>query len=213
MPRRFSAQLRVLAHPLAAVQLTLLRRAETPAPLFRQALAELSALLFVEMSRDLKTRRIKIKTPLQPATGRELADRLVLAPVLRAGLGMVDGILPRVPDAAVGYIGLFRDEKSLQPQSYYAKLPPLTGKDTVVFVLDPMLATGGSAAAAVKLVREHGARRIVYGCVISCPEGIRRLAKEHPDVPIYTAAVDARLNSKGYILPGLGDAGDRQFGT
>jgi uracil phosphoribosyltransferase len=202
----------LLHHPLADIRVTTLRDKSTPPAAFREALRQLSALVFFEMCRHLKLKSVKVRTPLKTTSGAKAAEHIVLTPILRAGLGMLDGILPIIPEASVGYIGLFRDEKSLLPQSYYAKLPPLR-TTSIVFILDPMLATGGSAAAAVQRIKDAGGKKIIYGSLLAAPEGVQLLTKKHPDVPIYTAALDAKLNPHGFIVPGLGDAGDRQFGT
>jgi uracil phosphoribosyltransferase len=165
-----------------------------------------------EITRDLPTRKTRIETPLQSCLTQELACDIVLVPVLRAGLGMVDGITSLIPDAKVGHIGLYRDHETLQPMNYYAKFPENIG-DSVVMVLDPMLATGGSASAALAALKKEGARFLKLVCIVGVPEGIRKIGADHPDVDIYLAALDERLNDVGYILPGLGDAGDRIFGT
>jgi uracil phosphoribosyltransferase len=197
-------------HALAAHLLTQLRDARTPPPVFRTLAKRLALVLAAEAIRDLPTVRIDVATPLEPATGRVLGD-LVAVPILRAGLGMLEAVTELFPEVAVGYIGLERDEASLQPQSYYRKLPPVQGRH--VLVLDPMLATGGSGSAATAAVKQGEPASIRFVCVVSAPEGIERMQTDHPDVPIYTAAVDRQLNEHGYILPGLGDFGDRLFGT
>lgn len=202
----------VIRHPLVQRDLAVLRAEGTPHALFRKTLTEISVLLAYEALRDLAVREIQVQTPLEPATGHVLADDVVVVPILRAGLGMLDGILRLVPEARVGHMGLYRDEKTFEPVSYYMRLP--AGLDTArVVILDPMLATGGSAVATVSLLKEWGARRIKFVGLIAAPEGIRALREAHPDVPIHLAAVDERLNDIGFIVPGLGDAGDRQFGT
>ncbi len=165
-----------------------------------------------EITRDLPLRNIDIETPLAPMTTGELARDVVLIPVLRAGLGMVDGITGLIPIAKVGHIGLYRDHETLQPQKYYAKFPPNL-PDSIVMVLDPMLATGGSATVAISILKESGATNIRLICIVGTPEGVARIEKDHPDIDIYLAALDDGLNDIGYILPGLGDAGDRLFGT
>jgi uracil phosphoribosyltransferase len=177
---------------------------------FRTLAKRLALVLTVEAIRDLPTTRVDVATPLEPAEGRVLGD-LVAVPILRAGLGMLEAVTELFPEVAVGYIGLERDEASLQPQSYYRKLPPVEGRH--VLVLDPMLATGGSGSAATAAVKQGSPAAIRFVCVVSAPEGIERMQTDHPDVPIYTAAVDRQLNEHGYILPGLGDFGDRLFGT
>ncbi len=197
-------------HALAAHLLTQLRDARTPPPVFRTLAKRLALVLAAEAIRDLPTSEIGVATPLEPATGRVLGD-LVAVPILRAGLGMLEAVTELLPEVAVGYIGLERDEASLQPQSYYRKLPPVKGRH--VLVLDPMLATGGSGSAATAAVKLGEPASIRFVCVVSAPEGIEKMQADHPDVPIYTAAVDRQLNDHGYILPGLGDFGDRLFGT
>lgn len=203
----------VLDHPLIQDKLARLRDQRTGPKEFRELVAELAMLMAYEVTRDLETEVVEVQTPLTTARCRVLkGPQLAVIPILRAGLGMVDGILRLVPAASVGHIGLYRDHDTLQPVSYYCKLPPDLAERQAI-VLDPMLATGGSLAEAVSQVRRHGGRRIKVMCLLAAPEGIARFRQSHPDVPIYTAAVDERLNDKGYILPGLGDAGDRLFGT
>ena len=197
-------------HPLAGHLLTQLRDARTSPPVFRTLAKRLALALTLEAIRDIPTTEVDVEGPLERSRGVELAD-LVAVPILRAGLGMLEAVTELFPEVAVGYIGLERDEASLQPQSYYRKLPPVAGRH--VLVLDPMLATGGSGSAATAAVREGGPGSIRFVCVVSAPEGIARMEADHPDVPIFTAAVDRQLNEHGYILPGLGDFGDRLFGT
>ncbi len=204
--------LTVLRHPLIDHKLSLIRNKETGTKDFRQNLDEIAGLMAYEISRDLPVKDVRIETPLGPCQTRELAREIVLVPVLRAGLGMVDGITDLIPTAKVGHVGLYRDHKSLQPQSYYAKFPPNVS-EAVVMVLDPMLATGGSASAAVSRLKEEGATSIRLVCIVGAPEGLARIEADHPDVDIYLAALDRKLNEQGYIVPGLGDAGDRLFGT
>jgi uracil phosphoribosyltransferase len=200
----------VVDHALAGHLLAQLRAEETAPPVFRTLAKRLALTLALEAIRDLPTREITVRTPLEETTGRVLDD-LVAVPILRAGLGMLEAVTELFPEVAVGYIGLERDEASLEPQSYYRKLPPVEGRH--VLVLDPMLATGGSGSAATSAVREGGPRSIRFVCVVAAPEGIRRMEADHPDVPIFTAAIDRQLNERGYIVPGLGDFGDRLFGT
>lgn len=200
----------VVDHPLAGHLLTQLRNQETAPPVFRTLAKRLALALALEAIRDLPTTEVEVQGPLERAKGRVLGD-LVAVPILRAGLGMLEAVTELFPEVAVGYIGLERDEASLQPQSYYRKLPPVAGRH--VLVLDPMLATGGSGSAATDAVHEGGPASIRFVCVVSAPEGIARMEADHPDVPIFTAAVDRQLNEHGYILPGLGDFGDRLFGT
>jgi uracil phosphoribosyltransferase len=200
----------VVDHELAAHLLTQLRDERTPPPVFRTLAKRLALVLTLEAIRDLPATKVDVRTPLEPTTGRVLGD-LVAVPILRAGLGMLEAVTELFPEVAVGYIGLERDEASLQPQSYYRKLPPVQGRH--VLVLDPMLATGGSGSAATAAVKEGEPTSIRFVCVVSAPEGIAKMEADHPDVPIFTAAVDRQLNDHGYILPGLGDFGDRLFGT
>jgi uracil phosphoribosyltransferase len=200
----------VVDHALAGHLLAQLRSQETAPPVFRTLAKRLALTLALEAIRDLPTTEIAVRTPLEETTGRVLGD-LVAVPILRAGLGMLEAVTELFPEVAVGYIGLERDEASLEPQSYYRKLPPVQGRH--VLVLDPMLATGGSGSAATSAVREGGPRSIRFVCVVAAPEGIKRMEADHPDVPIFTAAIDRQLNERGYIVPGLGDFGDRLFGT
>ena len=197
-------------HPLAGHLLAQLRSEDTPPPLFRTLAKRLALALTLEAIRDLPTTEVPVRTPLETTSGRMLGD-LVAVPILRAGLGMLEAVTELFPEVAVGYIGLERDEASLKPQSYYRKLPPVQGRH--VLVLDPMLATGGSGSAATGAVKEGGPASIRFVCVVSAPEGIARMETDHPDVPIFTAAIDRQLNERGYIVPGLGDFGDRLFGT
>jgi uracil phosphoribosyltransferase len=201
----------VVDHPLAEHLLASLRDRSTPPPVFRTLAKRLALALALEAIRDLPTEEVAVQTPLEPATGRILGD-LVAVPILRAGLGMLEAVTELFPEVAVGYIGLERDEASLQPQSYYRKLPPVD--DRHVLVLDPMLATGGSGSAACSAVKDAGTPATIrFVCVVAAPEGIAKLQEDHPDIPIFTAARDRELNEHGYILPGLGDFGDRLFGT
>lgn len=200
----------VVDHPLAGHLLTQLRDQDTAPPVFRTLAKRLALALALEAIRDLPTTEVEVQGPLERAKGRILGD-LVAVPILRAGLGMLEAVTELFPEVAVGYIGLERDEASLQPQSYYRKLPQVAGRH--VLVLDPMLATGGSGSAATAAVREGGPASIRFVCVVSAPEGIAKMEADHPDVAIFTAAVDRQLNEHGYILPGLGDFGDRLFGT
>jgi len=206
------AQLHVSAHPLVKEKVTRLRDETTPPKIFRELVAEIATLLLYEATADLPTEPREVKTPLAVSKGARLKDKVGLVPVLRAGIGMVEAALELMPEAQVWHIGLFRDERTLRPISYYNKLPS-SATVQVCLVLDPMLATGGSATETVDILKKWGARRIKYVGVIAAPEGVRALSSAHPDVPIHVAALDERLNEKGYILPGLGDAGDRQFGT
>lgn len=211
MRPRKTAPLTVVDHPLVARALTRLRDKSTPLPEFRQLLLECGRALAWEATRDLETRRIRVQTPLAPANGQALRRPVTLVPVLRAGLALLDAFREVLPDASIGFIGQRRDEETLQPETYLFKVPEVKASD--VFVLDPMLATGGSANSTLDLLRRHGARRLRLVCLLAAPEGIQAVQEAHPDVPIHTAAVDRHLNHRGYIVPGLGDAGDRCFGT
>lgn len=213
MPHPDHPSLTVLDHPLIQHKLALLRDRATPTKLFRQLVGEIAMLMTYEVTRDLATEPVEVDTPLERTTAaRVTGKKLALVPILRAGLGMVDGILQLVPSARVGHVGLFRDHDTLTPVSYYFKVPaPETGRD--FFVLDPMLATGGSAVEAVRTLKSVGATRIRLLCLVAAPEGARAMQRSHPDVPVYAAALDRQLDERGYILPGLGDAGDRLFGT
>lgn len=199
-------------HPLVLHKLTILRDKSTEPRKFRELISEIAALLTYEATADLDLQPKTVETPMGKAQGSVTKHDIGLVPILRAGLGMVDGVWDLIPDAQVWHIGLYRDEKTLQPVQYYNKLPtsPTVG---VCLVLDPMLATGGSAAATVTILKEWGVKKIKYIGIIGAPEGIEHLSKTHPDVPIFLGAIDSHLNEIGYIVPGLGDAGDRQFGT
>lgn len=202
----------VVDHPLAATGLSILRDKTTTPELFRRHLQETAILLFSEASRSWATRPIEVETPLRPCAGAILEKPIVLVPILRAGLGMVDGILRIAPEASIGHIGLYRDPETLRPVSYYDRLPVNVAVANVL-LLDPMLATGHSACEAAAMLKAQGARSIQFLCVLTCPPGVQQFQAEHPDVPIVTAAIDPELNDHGYIVPGLGDAGDRYFGT
>ncbi|MES2507655.1 MAG: uracil phosphoribosyltransferase [Verrucomicrobiota bacterium] len=202
----------VVSHPLAQIHLTEIRRVNTACGQFRWHLQRLAEILFIEATRHLKTSAIRVQTPLAETEGAAFARPIVLVPILRAGLGLQEAILPLVPDAIVAHVGIARDEATALPMPYYAKLPSVLS-EADVFLLDPMLATGGSACSAVTQLKEAGATRITFICVVSCPHGLQAFAAQHPDVPVITAAVDDRLNERCYIVPGLGDAGDRCFGT
>jgi uracil phosphoribosyltransferase len=206
------SQVQVSPHPLVQHKLTLLRRTVTEPKKFRELVRELTQFLFYEATLDLPLNPIEIQTPLASMPGKEIGMQLGLVPILRAGLGMVDPILDLIPTAHVWHLGLYRDHATLEPVTYYNKLPPEAEVD-MCLVLDPMLATGGSAIAAVDILKRWGAAKIKFLGLIAAPEGVRALSTAHPDVPIHLAAVDDHLNDKGYIVPGLGDAGDRQFGT
>jgi uracil phosphoribosyltransferase len=202
----------VITHPLVRHNLTRLRDQRTQSQEFRRLLGEITALLLYEATRSFAVKKISITTPLAPAPGFQLAREVVLVPVLRAGLGMLDSILRLIPHARVGFIGLKREETTLRAMFYHQSLPKNLGRFEVLLI-DPMLATGGSAVAALDLLARQGAKHIRLVNLVAAPEGIRAVQKSHPRVPIFTAAVDKKLNAKGYILPGLGDAGDRLFGT
>jgi uracil phosphoribosyltransferase len=213
MPHPGFPNLTVLEHPLIRHKLAILRDKSTPVKDFKQLVSEIAMLMTYEVTRDLPTEPVEIETPLERTMAQRVAGKkLTLVPILRAGLGMVEGISHLIPSARVGHIGLYRDHATLKPVSYYFKVPAAeAGRD--FFLLDPMLATGGSAVAAVSKLRESGATRIRFLCLVAAPEGVRAMLEAHPGVPVFTAALDRELNAKGYILPGLGDAGDRIFGT
>jgi uracil phosphoribosyltransferase len=202
----------VSQHPAVLHKLALLRDQRTDPKKFRELVREISWLVGYEALADTPVNEIEVRTPLEVTTGHELAERIGLVPILRAGLGMVDAFLELFPESQVWHLGLFRDERTLRPVEYYNKLPDQTTVDTCL-ILDPMLATGGSATAAIEVLKDWGAKRIKLVNLIAAPEGVRAVNQAHPDVTIYCAALDRQLNEKGYIQPGLGDAGDRQFGT
>ena len=205
--------LSITRHPLIQHKLTILRDRRTPTKIFKELVDEIAMLMAYEATSELQLVAVPVETPLEPATGWQVSGKkLTLVPILRAGLGMVEGILRLVPGARVGHIGLYRDHDTLEPVDYYFKVPG-DAAERDFFVLDPMLATGGSAVAAVTSLKRAGATRIRFLCLVAAPEGVRRLAGAHPEVPVYCAALDRELNRHGYILPGLGDAGDRLFGT
>ena len=207
------AKVVIMDHPLIQHKIGYIRRTDTGTKDFRQTIAEIANLICYEATRDLKLRDVEIQTPICKTTVKELAGKkLAIVPLLRAGLGMVDGVLELVPAAKVGHIGLYRDPETLEPVEYYCKLPADCAQREV-FVVDPMLATGGSSVAAIKLLKEKGCKNIHFMCIIAAPEGVERMKREHPDVDIYIGALDEKLNEHGYIVPGLGDAGDRIFGT
>ena len=205
--------LTVVDHPLVQHKLTLMREQDTSTAVFRQLLREISTLLAYEVTRNLPMTTRKIETPLVEMDAPVLDGRkLALVSILRAGNGLLDGMLDLIPSARVGFVGLYRDEETLEPVQYYCKLPGDL-QDRLVIAVDPMLATGNSSVAAIDLIKKAGATNIRFLCLLAAPEGVQRMKEAHPDVPIVTAAVDERLNEKGYIVPGLGDAGDRMFGT
>lgn len=203
--------LTVVDHPLAQHLLTQLRDVRTPPPLFRTIAKRLTIALVLEAVRGLPTVEVEVETPLERTRGRLITPDLVAVPILRAGLGMLEAVTELFPEVSVGYIGLERDDVTLQPTSYYEKLPPIAGRH--VLLLDPMLATGGSAAAAAASIRAKGPADLRFVCVVAAPQGLEKMRREHPDVPIFTAALDRDLTDRGYILPGLGDFGDRLYGT
>ena len=207
-----NALVTVVDHPLIAAGLSILRAKTTAPDVFRRHLRETSILLYAEASKNFATAPIEVETPLASCAGAVLARPIVLVPILRAGLGMLDGILRVAPDAGIGHIGLYRDAETLRPVSYFDRLP-VNIAAAEVLLLDPMLATGNSACEATSMLKAQGARKIQFLCLIACPPGIKQFHSDHPDVPIVTADIDPELNAKGYIVPGLGDAGDRYFGT
>ena len=202
----------VVDHPLAQSKLSQLRSVESSSAVFRARVGELAELMLVEATRGLALRPMSVRTPMAECVGVALARPVVLAPILRAGLGLLDGMMRLLPDVGVAHIGMARDEQTHQPRSYYFKAPPNLS-EAEVLVLDPMLATGGSACWSIQQLKEGGARFLRFVCLVSCPQGLERLRSEHPDVPVFTAAVDSGLDERAYIVPGLGDAGDRYFGT
>ena len=205
--------LRLIDHPMVQHKLTLMRKKETSTNGFRRLLGELSTLMAYEVTRDIPTQEVQIDTPLETMTGTMIdGKKLVLVSILRAGTGILDGMLSVVPGARVGHIGLYRDPKTLQPVEYYFKMPQ-DMQERDVIVVDPMLATGNSAVAAIDKVKAMKPKSVKFLCLLTCPEGLRTMLQAHPDVPVFPAAVDRQLNDHGYILPGLGDAGDRIFGT
>jgi uracil phosphoribosyltransferase len=205
--------LNVICHPLIQHKLTLMRQSDTPTAVFRQLLREISQLLAYEVTRELPMTTKRIETPLQEMHAPVLdGKKLALVSILRAGNGLLDGVLELIPSARVGFVGLYRDEETLKPVQYYFKVPTEL-EDRLVIAVDPMLATGNSSAAAIDLLKGAGASNIRFLCLLAAPEGVARMKEAHPDVPIVTASLDERLNEKGYIVPGLGDAGDRMFGT
>lgn len=203
----------VMDHPLIEHKINYIRSKDVGTKEFREVIGEIAQLMCYEATRDLKMKEVEIETPVGRTTGRVLdGKKLAIVPILRAGIGMVDGMLSLIPAAKVGHIGLYRDPETLDPVEYYCKLPS-DCEERQMFVVDPMLATGGSSAAAVSMLKEKGVKNIRFLCIIAAPEGVRRMREEHPDVDLYIGALDERLNGHGYIVPGLGDAGDRIFGT
>ena len=203
----------VMDHPLIAHKIGIIRKKETGTREFRVMVSEIGALITYEATKDLKLQDVEIETPICKTTVKELAGKkLAVIPILRAGLGMVEGVLTMIPSAKVGHIGLYRNEETLEPVEYYCKIPK-DCSERDVFVVDPMLATGGSAIAAIQMLKNRGVKNMRFLCVIAAPEGVKKLQEAHPDVDIYIGALDEHLNENGYIVPGLGDAGDRIFGT
>lgn len=202
----------LINHPLIEHKMAIVRNRLTDTKTFRENVNEIGSLVTYEITRDLTTKDIRIETPMAVTTCQELAKEVVIVPILRAGLGMVDGIHNVIPTAKIGHVGLYRDEKTLTPHAYYMKLPNILTEATILIV-DPMLATGGSAVAAINLVKQQGGKDIRFVGLVGCPEGIKMLQKHHPDVDIYLVSVDEKLDENGYIVPGLGDCGDRLFGT
>ncbi len=207
------AKVTIMEHPLIQHKIGLIRRKDTGTKDFRQTISEIAMLICYEATRELKLDDVEIETPICKTTVKELrGKKMAIVPILRAGLGMVDGMLNLIPAAKVGHIGLYRDPETLKPVEYYCKLPADCA-EREVFVVDPMLATGGSSIAAIRMLKEKGCRNIHFLCIIAAPEGIEAMKEAHPDVDVYVGALDERLNDHGYIVPGLGDAGDRIFGT
>lgn len=207
------SKVHVMDHPLIQHKIGIIRRVETGSKDFRQIISEIAMLMCYEATRDLKVVDVEIETPICKTVVKELrGKKLAIVPILRAGLGMVDGMLNMIPAAKVGHIGLYRDPETLKPVEYYCKLPE-DSSEREVFVVDPMLATGGSSVAAIQMLKEKGVKKIRFMCIIAAPEGIELMKQNHSDVDIYVGALDERLNEHGYIVPGLGDAGDRIFGT
>ena len=202
----------LIQHPLVKKDITILRDKKTNTEIFRAAVTRISNVLAVEISTTFSLKEQKVETPMESTKGYKLKQDVVFIPVLRAGLGMVDGFLQLIPDAKLGHVGLERNETTLKPNSYYLKTPKSLSNSEVI-LLDPMLATGGSASAAISYLKKRGAKNLVFACILAAPEGVNKLLKEHPDLIIFSAALDRQLNKKGYIVPGLGDAGDRTFGT
>ena len=207
------SKVHVMDHPLISHKISYIRKEDLGSKDFREMISEIAMLICYEATRDLKLQDVKIKTPICEMTGKELAGKkLAVVPILRAGLGMVEGMLAMIPAAKVGHIGLYRDPETLEAVEYFCKLP-VDCEERDVFVVDPMLATGASSVAAVQMLKEKGVKNIRFLCIIAAPEGVKRMQEEHPDVDLYIGALDEKLNDHGYIVPGLGDAGERIFGT
>ena len=201
-----------VTHPCVQHKLALIRDEDTGYKKFRELATEITMFVCYEALKQVNVKEVKVKTPLAETMGNKIADELIVVPILRAGVGMLEGILDLVPTARVGFVGMYRDETTKEAVDYYHKLPPQT-EDGMVIVIDPMLATGGSTAAAIDLIKQHGPAKIVVVCIVTCPEGLAAVEAAHPDVEIFTASIDERLDDRKYIVPGLGDAGDRLFGT
>jgi uracil phosphoribosyltransferase len=199
-------------HPCVQHKLALIRSVETGHKKFRELATEITEFVCYEALKNVKTREVEVETPIEVAKCHKIDQDIVVVPVLRAGVGMLEGILELVPTARVGFVGLYRDEETKQPVSYYERFPP-QAKNGISIIIDPMLATGGSTVAAIERLKEFGAKDIIVICIVTCPEGLALVEEKHPDVPVYTAAIDNYLNENKYIVPGLGDAGDRLFGT
>jgi uracil phosphoribosyltransferase len=205
-------KLTLIDHPIVKREITQLRDKSTTPEFFRAAVKRLSTIIAIEISKKFLLKEIMVETPLEKTKGHVLSEEIILVPILRAGLGMVNGFLEIIPDAKVGHIGLERNEKTLEPNSYYFKIPS-TRENTKIIILDPMLATGGSIVAAISKLKSNGINNFIFASLVSSPQGIKKVFDSYPDIEIYTTALDRELNDKGYILPGLGDAGDRTFGT
>ena len=206
------AKVLVFNHPLMSEKLSIIRNEKTNTKDFRQAVKEIATLMTYEATKDLETIEVNVKTPCGVANCKQIKKDIVIVPILRAGLGMVEGITDLIPNAKVGHIGAYRDEETLQPQSYYTKFPDNI-KEATVLLVDPMLATGGSVTYSIDVLKQYGVKEIIYMGIVGAPEGLERIKEDHPDVDIYLASLDEKLNDKGYIVPGLGDCGDRLFGT
>lgn len=202
----------ILNHSLVKHKITNIRKKETKTKDFYQNVSEIAGLMAYEVTKDFPLKDVEIETPICKTVQKELANDIVIVPILRAGLGMVDGVRQMIPTAKVGFIGLYRDEETLEPHEYYAKFPA-TMPESIILLVDPMLATGGSASAAITMLKKRGCKNIIYLGLVAAPEGIKRMQDDHPDVDLYIAALDEKLNENGYIVPGLGDCGDRLFGT
>ena len=204
--------LTIVNHPIIRERLSIIRSVDTDTPAFRHSLHDVARLMCFEVTRDLETSSYEVETPLKKTEGFRLARPVVLVPILRAGVGMLHGFMEILTEASVGYVGMYRDEDTLEPQSYYCKMPPVI-EEAEVILIDPMLATGNSSADAADQIKSEGAKRIRFVCLIAAPEGVDSFTKRHPDIPVFTASLDENLNENAYIVPGLGDAGDRYFGT